>query len=173
MTAAIKPKHIPIREDWLRQHDEAVIDPGQPIIDAHHHLWDKQGNRYLLAEMRADIDCGHRVLATVFAEGKEGYRADGPPELRPLGETEMIAAIAEESARDSDGPRVAAGIIGYVDLMIGAAAGPVLDRHVEAGCGRFRGVPTRTCTRHTRPQPRSGWWVCSKSHWPLGACHRH
>ena len=28
----------PLRPDWLALTDEAVIDPGQPIIDPHHHL---------------------------------------------------------------------------------------------------------------------------------------
>lgn len=153
MTADPKPKHIPVREDWLSQRQEAVMDPDLPIIDAHHHLWDKPGSRYLLAELSNDISTGHNVVATVFAEGKEGYRTDGPPELRSLGETAMIATIAEESALVPGGPRVAAGIIGYVDLMLGHAAGPVLDAHVEAGRGRFRGIRYTTAW-HGDPQAR-------------------
>lgn len=153
MTADPKPKHIPVREEWLSQRHEAVIDPDLPIIDAHHHLWDKPGSRYLLADIQDDISSGHNVVATVFAEGKEGYRTDGPPELRSLGETEMVAAIAEESALVPGGPRVAAGIIGFVDMMLGEAAGPVLDAHVEAGQGRFCGIRYTTAW-HGDPHAR-------------------
>ena len=34
------------REDWLGLHIEDVIDPARPIIDPHHHLWDRRGQRY-------------------------------------------------------------------------------------------------------------------------------
>ena len=36
--------------------------------------------------------------------------------------------------------KVAAAIIGTVDLTIGALAGEVLDMHLAAGCGRFHGI---------------------------------
>ena len=154
MNAASKPRHIPIREAWLRlSAAEEIIDPDLPIIDAHHHLWDKPGNRYLLNEMRADIAGGHNIVATVFAEGKEGYRRDGDPALRSLGETEMVATIADECERTPTAPKIAAGIVGFVDLMLGDAAGAVLDRHVEAGRGRFRGV-RYTSAWHADPEAR-------------------
>ena len=44
----------PLREDWLALQDEKVIDPDQPIIDPHHHLWDRAGTRYLLDELLDD-----------------------------------------------------------------------------------------------------------------------
>lgn len=156
MTASAKPikaRHIPIRQEWLALRSEAVIEPERPIIDAHHHLWDKPGNRYLLAEMLDDI-AGHNVVATIFAEGKEGYRKDGPEELRSLGETEMVAAIAEESlARPGSRTHVAAAIIGYADLGRGEAVGAVLDAHVAAGRGRFRGVRNSSAW-HADPEAR-------------------
>ena len=51
---------------WLQQHDEAILEPELPIIDPHHHLWDKNSNhlvqpRYLLDEILEDIDCGHNI----------------------------------------------------------------------------------------------------------------
>jgi predicted TIM-barrel fold metal-dependent hydrolase len=149
-----KARHIPIRTNWLSLRSEPVLDPDRPIIDAHHHLWDKPGSRYLWDEMAADIASGHRVVATVFAEGKTNYRDDGDPALRSLGETEMVATIAAESTRMSDGKvQIAAGIIGFVDLTLGEAAGPVLDRHVEAADGRFRGVRS-TSAWHADPEAR-------------------
>ena len=148
-----KPRHIPIRQAWLDLRKEAPIEPDLPVVDAHHHLWDKAGNRYLLDEMLEDAT-GHNIVATVFAEGKEGYRSDGPAELRSLGETEMVAAIAEASeARGKGFPHVGAAIIGYVDLGLGEAAGAILDAHVEAGRGRFRGVRSSSAW-HADPEAR-------------------
>jgi hypothetical protein len=36
------------REDWLAQHTEEIIDPARPIVDPHHHLWDRGGLRYMI-----------------------------------------------------------------------------------------------------------------------------
>jgi predicted TIM-barrel fold metal-dependent hydrolase len=69
------------------------------------------------------------------------YRAGGPREMRPVGETEFVAGIAAMS--DSGGfgkTRVAAGIVGYADLTKGDWVQPVLEAHIRAGGGRFRGV---------------------------------
>src|SRR5712664_3695646 len=42
------------REDWLAQRKEEVLDSGRPIVDPHHHLWDRGGQRYMIEEMAAD-----------------------------------------------------------------------------------------------------------------------
>ena len=47
-----------INEDWLAKRREEPIDPAMPIIDPHHHLWERGGSRYLLHELKADIDDG-------------------------------------------------------------------------------------------------------------------
>jgi hypothetical protein len=31
------------RPDWLALRREEVIDPERPIVDPHHHLWDRDG----------------------------------------------------------------------------------------------------------------------------------
>jgi L-fuconolactonase len=149
-----KARHIPIRPDWLALRAEPVLEAGRPIIDAHHHLWDKPRSRYLADEMMSDLVSGHSVVATVFAEGKTNYREDGDPNLRSLGETEMAVAAANESEHLSGGIiRIAAGIVGFVDLSLGEAAGDVLDRHIEAAGGRFRGVRS-TSAWHADPEAR-------------------
>ena len=80
-------------------------------------------------------------MATVFVECHSMYRADGPVELRPVGETEFVAGQAAMSASGAYGPaRVAAGIVGYADLTLGERVEPVLHAHIAAGGGRFRGV---------------------------------
>lgn len=38
-------------EAWLaRQPIEPILDPDLPIIDTHHHLWDRPDHRYVLAD---------------------------------------------------------------------------------------------------------------------------
>lgn len=133
---------LPPRADWLaRAPAEEVIEPELAIIDTHHHLWDRPGNRYLLDDFRADLDCGHNVVASVFAECHAMYRARGPEELRPVGEVEFAAGIAAMAESGQYGQtRVAAGIVGFADLTLGDRAQAVLEAQIAAGGGRFRGV---------------------------------
>jgi len=120
---------------------EPILEPALPIVDAHHHLWERPGHRYLLHELLADLASGHNVVATVFLECHAMYRARGPVELRPVGETEFVAGIAAMSDSGAYGPtRVAAGIVGFADLTLGDRVEPVLQAHLRAGGGRFRGV---------------------------------
>ena len=54
-TNAINMMHyIPVRNDWLDLHHEDILEPDLPIVDPHHHLWDRPGNRYLLDEILKD-----------------------------------------------------------------------------------------------------------------------
>ena len=69
------------------------------------------------------------------------YRASGPEELRSVGETEFVAGVAAMSASGLYGPtHVAAGIVGFADLTLGDRVEPVLEAHLRASGGRFRGV---------------------------------
>lgn len=131
--------------DWLVQYDEETLEPDLPICDPHHHLWDfryeRTSPRYLLDEILEDLNSGHNVVSTVFIECGAMYKTDGPEELRVVGETEFVNGIAAMSASGEYGPqRVAAGIISTADMMLGAAVGDVLDAHIAAGGGRFRGI---------------------------------
>jgi L-fuconolactonase len=133
---------VPPDEAWLaRQSPEPILEPALPIIDTHHHLWHRPDHRYLLDELLADLGTGHTVVATVFLECHAMYRASGPEAMRPVGETEFVAGIAAMSESGRYGPtRVAAGIVGFADLALGDRVEPVLEAHVRAGGGRFRGV---------------------------------
>lgn len=128
--------------DWLaRTPPEPILDPDLPIVDPHHHLWDRGGHRYLAEELRADLDAGHAIVATGYVECLSGYRSDGPPELRPVGETAFVAATLPEPLAGRRGPiRAAAAIVGFADLALGAAVAPVLAAHIEAAPDRFRGI---------------------------------
>ena len=69
-------------EQWLaKQPAEPLLEPELPIIDTHHHLWDRPDHRYLLHELLADLRTGHNVVATVFVECHAMYRAQGPADL--------------------------------------------------------------------------------------------
>jgi predicted TIM-barrel fold metal-dependent hydrolase len=126
---------------WLDQVRESALEPALPIIDPHHHLWDHPQSRYLLDEILRDTGSGHRVIATVFVECMSMYRADGPDAMKPVGETEFVNGIAAQSASGQYGDtRVAAGIVGFADLALGAAVEPVLHAHLAAAPARFRGI---------------------------------
>ena len=118
---------------------EPILDPGQPIVDAHHHLYVRDGVHYLADDFSADIQSGHNIRATVFVQARAFYRDYGPEALRPVGETEFAASVAEQ-AETSAGPRLCAAIVGYTDLLQGDAVRPILEAHLAAGKGRFRGI---------------------------------
>jgi len=129
------------RDDWLALTTEDTLEPELAICDPHHHFWDRPRHRYVLGELRADVESGHNVVSTVFVECGAGYRADGPESLRPVGETEFVHAIAEAAADDSAvGVRVAAGIVGFADLTLGDDVAAVLEAHIAASPKRFRGI---------------------------------
>jgi len=130
------------RDAWLAKAPaEPVLEPEIPIIDTHHHLWDRPDHRYFLDEVLADFRTGHNVVASVFVECHAMYRTRGPEQMRPVGETEFVAGVAAMSDSGLYGPtRVAAGIVGFADLTLGDRVEPVLEAHIRAGGGRFRGV---------------------------------
>ncbi len=129
---------------WLARHDEPVLEAALPIIDPHHHLWDRD-SRYLFDEFAADIASGHDIRGSVFVQCDEMYRAGGDPHFAPLGETEFVNGIAAMSASGRYGAaRVCAGIVGAVDLQLGARVEPVLEAHLRAAGERFRGIRGRS-----------------------------
>lgn len=128
------------REAWLSQIKEEPIDPELSICDPHHHLWPQPDNRYLLKELLQDTEGGHNITQTVFLECRSMYRQYGPEEMRPVGETEFVQGIATQSARGQYGTNVAAGIVGFADLTLGAGVAAVLEAHIAASSDRFRGI---------------------------------
>jgi predicted TIM-barrel fold metal-dependent hydrolase len=122
-------------------HDEAPLEPGAPIIDAHHHAWDAPRPRYMMEELVADVCAGHDVRATVFVDCRSMYRESGPLEMRSVGEVEFANGLAAMSASGGYGrARLCAGIVGHGPLHLGARAGAVLEAHMRAAGERFKGV---------------------------------
>ena len=138
---ASSPYYLPVRQDWLDRRKEPILEPDLPIVDPHHHLWDRPGWRYLLDELLADTNSGHNIVATVFVQARAMVRAAGPVEMRPVGETEFVNGVAAMSASGIYGKtRHCAGIVGHADLTLGGRVEPVLAAHIRAGGDRFRGI---------------------------------
>lgn len=137
----------PPREDWLSlAKSEPAIEPDLPIIDTHMHLWHHPtGYRYFIEDYARDIaESGHNIEASIYVECKSMYRASGSENFKSVGETEFAvgqAAIAASGKYTSS--RIAAGIVGYADLMIGPELADVLDAHISAANGRLRGIRMR------------------------------
>ena len=95
-------------EDWLaRAEPEAAIDPDLPIVDAHHHLGERPGARYLIPDLLRDIRGGDNIIATVNVESTHFFRTYGPAHLRAVGETEVIVSMTD--CREVGPTRVCAG----------------------------------------------------------------
>ena len=132
--------------DWLALTQESTLEPEIPICDPHHHFWDLRPlsipyQRYLLHELIADIDSGHAVRSTVFVEARSMYRADGPEQMRPVGEVEFVQGLASASASGLYGSsRAASAIVGRADLKLGEGVAVVLEALQAASPNRFKGI---------------------------------
>ncbi|MEH3023619.1 MAG: amidohydrolase family protein [Pseudomonas oryzihabitans] len=145
--------HIAPRPDWLAQVKEPALEPALAIIDAHHHLWDRSGQRYLFDEYRADIEgAGHHVVATVYVQCRSMFDLTRPEALQSVGEVQFATGIAERSATGRYGAtRMNAAIVAGADLRLGDAVQPVLEEMLERAGGRLRGVRNTTAWH---PDPR-------------------
>jgi predicted TIM-barrel fold metal-dependent hydrolase len=124
---------------WHALRKPVVVEAALPIVDPHHHLWLDHRGRYGVDEFVADLG-GHNIVATIFVECEAGYDA-AAAEMAPVGETRFVRKLTREAREQDRGPRdLCAGIVGFVDLRLGDAVRPVLEAHIDAGQGRFRGM---------------------------------
>lgn len=163
--------------------EEPILEPDIEITDAHHHFGGKSrrdpSREYTLDAFLEDTGSGHRVTNTVFIESSSHLPMDPPsddplapcaPPLAALDELVHVTEIARQS--ESKGGAVVRGIVGFVDLRHGPAAGEALDRMHEASGGRFVGVrqssgwdPSPDVRNHkTRP----GEGLLAKPHFHAG-----
>ena len=127
---------------WHDQVREPIVDEARAIIDPHHHLWMRpDGNDYMLEDLWDDTGSGHNIVGTVYMECGSFYYEEGPDHMKPVGESERVAAIAEESKAGAGAgrPEILA-IVAKADLTLGDRLEEVLDGHVEKSQGRFRGI---------------------------------
>jgi L-fuconolactonase len=123
---------------------ERALEPGLPIVDAHHHLYGGTADThfYRLEDLEQDLGAGHKVIGTVYVEAyASGWHTSGPLALRSLGEVEMITRLNRSPVRIAHGScQLAAAVISNVDLTLGDGVAEVLETHMQAGQGRLRGV---------------------------------
>ena len=143
--------YLPVRDDWLARRTEAILEPELPIVDPHHHLWDRPGWRYMLDDLLAEaFAAGTPVVASDIA----GYRdvvsrgVDGL--LVPRGDATALA----ETLRAVQPDRALAIVLVDHDLELvadiarglGVPAGVVVNRdgigdeRVDSFCSE-RGLP--------------------------------
>ena len=144
-------------DEWLAQVTEDIIEPDLPIVDPHHHLWNRDWQIYEIEDLLKDTGSGHNVIKTLYMECGSSYHETGPEHLKPVGETEYV--ISQLKKGQEIGGAEIAGIIGKADLRLGDDVEEVLKRHIEAAEGRFRGI------RH------AGAWVEDRSMYSRYAGH--
>ena len=133
------------RAKWRSLQREDILEPELLIIDPHHHLWQRPGNRYLIDEFLADAHSGHNIRASVFVDCGSFYRSSGPALMAPVGEVEFANGVAAMAASGAyGGTLVCAGIVSSADISIGAGVAQVLDAQIAAAGGRFRGIRVTT-----------------------------
>ena len=137
----VKMPHLIVRPDWLARNLEDPLEPERPIIDPHHHLWERPDARYLFHDLHEDVTGGHDVQATVYIQCRSMHRAGGPEEMRPVGEVEFVVGAAAMADSGHYGPcRICAGIVATCDLTLGDKVPAVLDALDAASGGRLRGI---------------------------------
>ena len=178
---------------WLAKRPaEKALEPDLPIIDPHHHLWHTAARGlYFLPELLKDFGGGHNIVSSVFLECQAMFRAvrAGRDEAgrrdRVRGRPVARSAPRASTART----RVCEGIIGWVDLLLGAKVRDVLEAEIAAGGGRFRGVRygtswdeglagkfvSRAMTAHRLldPKLREGFAVLGKMGLTFDSWHFH
>ena len=165
-------RQVVVREDWLAQASEEILDPGLPIIDPHHHLWDHPGEHYFLDDLLRDT-------ATGMTSGRPSS-CNAAPCIAPRGRRS-----AARWARPNSSPaprrraragnygkvRACAGIIGMVDLTLGDRVTPLLEAHIGIAQERFRGVRNRTAW-HPSPRSAPTWSRRHRGRWSTRLRHR-
>ncbi len=91
-----------------------------PICDAHHHLWQRPRERYLLNDLLVDLRSGHRISSTVAVECGYGYHKNGPEQIKPIGEVTFLDEIAGRvQSQLFITTRIAGGIVGFAHSTLG------------------------------------------------------
>lgn len=145
MTAQVPsgwPAGIELREDWLAQVQEDIIDPAREIVDPHHHLWVRGTPEapavYEMDALHRDTKSGHNVVQTVYIECRSYWDTAAPEHLQPVAETAAVVRMARAAA---PGGASIAGIVAYIDLTLAPdLLDAAIDAHLDAGAGLVKGI---------------------------------
>ena len=134
---------------------EPTLEPELPIIDSHHHLFDKATGllgramgyeRFLIDEYTEFVDDGHNVVGSVIVESPGMDSIVGPEDERWVGATQFLAGqAAMASTGRYRGIRVAAGIEGNGFRRFSKLTWPPGRTTSRASARRQCGTPTRRC----------------------------
>ena len=129
---------VEVREDWLAQSTEEAIEPARRIVDPHHHFFVQavEFPDYDLDQLWADTGT-HNVAQTVYLQCWEGYRTEGPEDMKCIGETEWVAGIAARARQRPQAAQICA-MMGTADLR-SPRVREVLEAHCAAS-SLFRGI---------------------------------
>lgn len=128
-------------DEWVAKVQEDILEPEQPIVDPHHHLWVRHGHYYLMPQWAKDLASGHNIVATVYAECESMYRREGPEELRSLGETEFATGCAAMAESGTFGnTQTCKGILSRVEMTLGEKTRDIFEQHIDRSGDRFKGI---------------------------------
>jgi len=121
--------------------DEVILEPELPIIDSHHHLFERPQVKYLFEDYLDDVNAGHNIIASIYVETQFMSRMRGPEIFKPLGELEYACGIGAMSDSGKFGKcRIAAAIVVHANLDLGDPVAEMLDIALEMSPERLRGV---------------------------------
>lgn len=145
MNTAARSPHIGVREEWLALHQEEALDAELPIVDAHHHLWDRPSGRYLFDDLLADTSGKHNIIGSVYVQCRSMFQESRADAFKTVGEVEFANGIAALSASGLYGhARLCAGIVAGADLSLGDAVRRVLAEMQDRAGPRLCGVRNTT-----------------------------
>ncbi|MGH8598700.1 MAG: amidohydrolase family protein [Gammaproteobacteria bacterium] len=130
---------LEVRENWLAQVTEEILEPTRRIVDPHHHFFEptSQFPHYDLDRLWADT-ATHKVEQTVYLQCWEHHRESGPEEMKPVGETTWVDGIATRARQHPQATQIGA-MIGTAELRLGTRVRAVLEAHCAASA-LFRGI---------------------------------
>jgi predicted TIM-barrel fold metal-dependent hydrolase len=132
--------------------DEPILEPDLIIVDAHFHLFDRPGMRYLFEDYLESVNAGHKIVSSVYVETLAFARPDGPEIMRGLGEIEFANGVAAMAASGRYGAcLIAEAIVGHARLSVGDGIAEYLDHAIELAPRRLRGV-REVALDHARPE---------------------
>jgi len=128
--------------DWLAATAEPVLNPLQKIVDPHHHVFWNSPFPYRPESLFEDLDSGHNVVGTVYAESGQMYRSRGPEHLKPVGEAEYATGVAAMAASNEIlACQACAGLIGSCDLTLAPElVRETLEKQIAVSDGRLKGI---------------------------------